>query len=488
MKIDLKNLTIKKAHEAMKKGEFSARELTQAYLDVIKEKNSDINAYLNLKGDNNPDNKEYEPLVFEDALEQADEADKKFKEGTAELLTGIPFAIKNNILIKDRITTAASKILENYRATYDATVIEKLKEKGVVFIGGTNLDEFAMGGSTENSAFGVTKNPHDNTRVAGGSSGGSAAAVAMKGALVALGTDTGGSVRQPASFCGVVGLKPTYGAVSRYGAIAMGSSLDQIGPIGNNVEDTEIIYDCIKGEDKMDSTTIPENLKLEKKDNKKILGVPWHFMKNDIDEGVMKNFKESIEKFESLGYKIKEIELPNIEYSLPAYYIIMPAEVSANLSRYDGIRFGLLKEGDDLLGDYMKTRSIGFGEEVRRRIMLGTYVLSHGYYDAYYNKAIALRDVIRKDFENVFESVDAIIIPTSPIPAFKIGEKANDPVQMYLADIFTVSANITGTPAISIPSGFADVDGKKLPLGLQITAPHMREDLLFKIGKDFESK
>ncbi|MBU4480300.1 Asp-tRNA(Asn)/Glu-tRNA(Gln) amidotransferase subunit GatA [Patescibacteria group bacterium] len=477
--IDLKSLTIRKAHEDMKAGVFSARELTQAYLDVIAEKNPNLNAYL---------------FIFEDALKQADEADKRFKDGTAELLTGIPMAIKNNICIKDKPTTAASKILENYRAVYDATVIEKLRKAGVVFLGGTNMDEFGHGASTENSAFGVTKNPHDNTRVAGGSSGGSTTAVSANCCLAALGTDTGGSSRQPASFCGVVGFKPTYGRVSRYGAIAMGSSLDQVGSIAKNVEDAEIVYNQIKGDDNMDSTTIPESLIKEPKVKEKIVvGIPRNFLKEGIDEDVMKNFEESVEKLKLLGHTIKEINLPNIDYALATYYIIMPAEVSTNLSRFDGVRFGLHKEGENLLGDYMKTRAEGFGPEARRRIILGTYVLSAGYYDAYYNKATALREVMKKDFAKVFEEVDVILTPTSPTPAFKIGEKSNDPVQMYLADIFTVSANMTGVPAISIPSGFTERDsnpvdgqkGKQLPLGIQFMAPWMGENILFKIGKDF---
>ncbi|MCK5021992.1 MAG: Asp-tRNA(Asn)/Glu-tRNA(Gln) amidotransferase subunit GatA [Candidatus Pacebacteria bacterium] len=470
MKIDLENLTIKKAHEAMKNGGFSARELAQAYLNNI---DKDLNAFI---------------VVFDDVLEQADEADKRFKDGTAELLTGIPIAVKNNILIKGKKTTAGSKILENYKATYDATVIKRLKEKGVVFIGGTNLDEFAMGSSTENSAFGVTKNPHDKTRVPGGSSGGSAVAVASNYALVALGSETGGSIRQPASFCGVVGLKSTYGAVSRYGAAALGSSLDQISPLGKNIEDVEIVFDCIKGEDKMDSTSIPDKIYKEAEkdvnENKKIIGIPRHFLKEGIDKEVLENFENSVNKFKELGYKIKEIELPNIEYSLAIYYILMPSEASTNLARYDGMRFGFLKEGENLLGDYMKTKGEGFGKEVRRRIILGTYVLSAGYYDAYYNKAQVLRKMIRKEILKAFENVDAIITPTTPTPAFKIGERTKNPVQMYLADIFTVPANITNIPAISIPSGFVNMDGKELPLGLQIMTPHMQEKLLFKISRE----
>jgi aspartyl-tRNA(Asn)/glutamyl-tRNA(Gln) amidotransferase subunit A len=466
--IDLSKLTITKAHDDLKSGKYSAVDLAQAYLDEITKKNEEINAYLE---------------VFSDVIEQAKEADKRFKDGTATILTGIPFAIKDNILIKGRIATAASKILKNYHATYDATVIEKLKKEGVVFVGRTNMDEFAMGGSTENSAFGVTRNPIDTSRVAGGSSGGSAAALAMNGALAALGTDTGGSIRQPASFCGLVGLKPTYGRVSRYGAIAMGSSLDQIGPFGKNVSDTEIIYNVIKGKDIKDSTTISDETYLIKNSNKNpIIGIPRHFLGGDgIKKDIINNFNESIEKFKKLGYEIKDITLPNIAYSLAAYYVIMPAEVSSNLSRFDSVRFGLHKDGNNGIDDYFVTRGFGFGKEVRRRILLGTYVLSSGYYDAYYNRANAVRRIITEDFIKAFENVDIILTPTTPAPAFKIGEKVSDPVAMYLEDIFTVTANLTGMPAISIPSGLSE----NLPIGLQLTAVHGNEDLLFKVSKKF---
>ncbi|MCK4386512.1 MAG: Asp-tRNA(Asn)/Glu-tRNA(Gln) amidotransferase subunit GatA [Candidatus Pacebacteria bacterium] len=470
-KINLQTLTIKKAHQYLVSGDFSARDLARAYLDNI---NPDLNAYIE---------------IFDDVLEQADIADKKIKDGTATLLTGIPIAIKNNILIKGKRTTAGSKILENYRAVYDATVIKKLKEAGAVFTGGTNMDEFAMGSSTENSAFGVTKNPYDLTRVPGGSSGGSAVVVAAQMALAALGTDTGGSIRQPASFCGVVGLKPTYGVVSRYGAIAMGSSLDQIGSFGKTTEDAQILFDYIKGEDKMDSTTIPDEIykKTQKNVKEKItIGIPRHFLKEGLDEDVLANFEGSLEKLKGAGYEIREIELPNIKYALAVYYILMPAEASTNLARYDGMRYGYLRGGENLLEDYKRTKGSGFGKEVRRRIMLGTYILSAGYYDAYYNKAAALREIIKDDFKKVFENVDAIITPTAPTPAFKIGEKANAPLQMYLADIFTVSSNVVGVPAMSVPAGWTEKNGKKLPVGLQIMAPRMQEEILFRIGKDFE--
>ncbi len=479
--IDLKTLTIKKAHEHLVKGDFSAVELAQAYKKEIEKHNPEINAYLE---------------VFADIDTQAKLADAKIKAGKADMLTGIPLAIKDNILIKGRVASSASKMLENYKATYDATVIAKLKKSEPVFLGRTNMDEFAMGGSTENSAFGVVKNPFDTTRVAGGSSGGSAAAVAMGGALAALGSDTGGSIRQPASLCGLVGLKPTYGAVSRSGLMAMASSLDQIGPITKTVEDAEIIFKAIRVWDRMDSTS-SEHLgsktrhsSLEKEEmgeGKMRIGVPYDFMAKGVDEDVMANFKASLEKLKQLGHEIVDIKLPNIDYALAVYYVLMPAEVSSNLARFDGVKYGLHKDGKNLLDDYLETRRAGFGTEVRRRIILGTYVLSTGYYDAYYNKANVVRNLLRQDFENAFKKVDLILTPTSPIPAFKIGEKSSDPLAMYLADIFTVSANITSLPAISIPSGFAKREGKALPLGIQFTAPSGREDALFTIGKQFEA-
>lgn len=469
--IDLTTLTIAKAHAALTKGEFSAVELAQACLDVISKKNKDINAYLE---------------VYADVIDQARAADEKIKAGKGTLLTGIPFAIKDNILIHGRKATAASKILENYTATYDATVIDRLKKEGVVFIGRTNMDEFAMGGSTENSAFGVTKNPYDLERVAGGSSGGSAAAVAMDGALCALGSDTGGSIRQPASFCGLVGLKPTYGAVSRHGAIAMGSSLDQIGPFAKTVTDAEIIFDVIKGKDALDSTTISDDTYKSVRigRQKPVIGIPKHFLGGDgIDKDVLENFNASVELLKSKGYEVVDIELPNIALSLAAYYVIMPAEVSSNLARFDGVRFGLHKDGKDGIDDYFATRGAGFGKEVRRRILLGMYVLSSGYHDAYYNRANAVRRLLTEDFMKAFQKVDIILTPTTPSPAFKVGEKTADPVAMYLEDIFTVTANLTGMPAISIPSGKSKEKG--MPLGLQITARHGDEKALFEAGKDF---
>jgi aspartyl-tRNA(Asn)/glutamyl-tRNA(Gln) amidotransferase subunit A len=394
-------------------------------------------------------------------------------------------AIKDVILIKGRKVSAASKILENYVATYDATVITKLKKQGAVFLGRTNTDEFAMGGSTENSAYGPTRNPCDTNRVAGGSSGGSVSAVASNMALGALGSDTGGSVREPASFCGIVGMKPTYGRVSRYGLIAMGSSLDCIGSIAKNAEDAKIIYDAIYGHDVLDSTSITD-VTYSKPSIKKVIGVPWDLVNGKgIDPKVKENFKQSTEKLEKLGFKIKDISLKNLDIALATYYIIMPAEASTNLSRFDGVRYGLHKDGKNLLEDYFLTKGRGFGKEVRRRILLGTYVLSAGYYDAYYGKAQIARNVLKKEFTRAFKEVDFIATPTAPFVAWKVGEK-NDPLSVYLADIFTIPANMVGVPAISIPSGFSEIEGKKLPLGIQFMAPSGAEDLLFEVSKKFE--
>ncbi len=471
MSVDLNKLTIEEALKGLSSGDFSSEDLVKSALSVISEHDGDVHAYLE---------------VFSDAIEQAKVADQKRKNGDKGMLLGVPIAIKDNILIEGRHVTAASKILEGYVAPYDATVIKKLKDEGAVFIGRTNMDEFAMGGSTENSAFGVTKNPHDLSRVAGGSSGGSAAAVAMGSVLGALGSDTGGSIRQPASLCGVVGLKTTYGSVSRHGLMAMGSSLDQIGPFAKTVADAEILFRAISGHDKMDSTSLPDDSYdfKEKKDKPFVVGVPRDFVSAPgIDKEVLSNFERSLELLKKDGVEIRDVDLPSLKHSLAVYYILMPAEASTNLARFDGVRFGLSEDGGDVLGSYMKTRGDGFGREVRRRIMLGAYVLSSGYYDAYYNKANAVRALINEDFEKAFASVDAIVTPTSPVPAFKIGEKSEDPLAMYLADIFTVPVNLAGIPAISIPSGFTE---QKLPLGIQFIARRGGEETLFGLGKKFE--
>lgn len=461
MKINLAELTIPKAHQHLARGDFSAVELVEAYLANIEEKNKELNAYLE---------------VFDDVREQAKEADTKIKAGKAHLLTGIPLAVKDNILIQGRRVGAASKILERYIAPYDATAIKKLKDVRAVFLGRTNCDEFAMGGSTENSAYGVTKNPHDSGRVAGGSSGGSAAAVASDLVLAALGSDTGGSVRQPASFCGVVGFKPSYSAVSRSGLIAYGSSLDCIGPIAKTAEDAKIIFDCIKGRDPLDSTSVDfKTPKLPNfKTSKLTIGVPKRFVaKEGVDKEVLANFNETLKKLEKGGAEIVDMELPSLRYALACYYIIAPAEASSNLARFDGVRYGPRMAGKNGIDDYFKTRAL-FGSEVRRRILLGTYVLSAGYYDAYYGKACAARERLRADFAGAFKQVSIIATPTSPSPAWKVGEKT-DPLAAYLADIFTVTANLAGAPAISVPSGKTKAG---LPLGLQLIAPRGHDDAL----------
>ncbi|MDD3663055.1 MAG: Asp-tRNA(Asn)/Glu-tRNA(Gln) amidotransferase subunit GatA [Candidatus Pacebacteria bacterium] len=469
MKIDLKDLTIEKAHNHLINGDFKVSDLVGAYLDVIEKDNKRINAYLE---------------IYKNIEEQIKKAEKMFEDKTATLMTGIPIALKDNILIEGEIASASSKILGNYRATYNSFVVEKLKKEGAVFLGRTNMDEFAMGSSTQTSAYGITRNPIDETRVPGGSSGGSASAVAGNMALVSLGTETCGSVRQPASFCGLVGLKPTYGAVSRFGIIAMGSSLDQVGTFGKTVRDVEILFESINGYDNKDSTSLREEDRKIEKTIKKKLGVPRDFLLGGgIDKEVLDNFNESCEKLKKLGYEIVDVSLPLIKYSLAVYYVIMPAEVSSNLARFDGIRYGVREEADSLYNVYAKSRHSGFGKEARRRILLGTYVLSHGYYDAYYNTAVKTRDAITKELNEVFEKVDGLITPTVPFPAFKLGEKMDDPVAMYLCDIFSAPANLAGVPAISVPSG---KNSENLPLGLQITAPYLREDILFTIGKELE--
>ncbi|MFA6386437.1 MAG: Asp-tRNA(Asn)/Glu-tRNA(Gln) amidotransferase subunit GatA [Candidatus Paceibacterota bacterium] len=471
MAIDLKNLNIKKVNEHFKNGDFTIRELVDEYLKVIKEKNTVINAYLE--------------IYDKDIDSQIKIAEEMFQNGTATVLTGIPISLKDNILFKGHVASAGSKILENYKATYDAFVIEKLQKHGVIFLGRTNMDEFAMGSSTQTSAFGVTRNPHDITRVPGGTSGGPAASVAADMTLVALGTETCGSVRQPSAFCGVVGLKPTYGAVSRSGIIAMGSSLDQVGPMGKNVDDVEILFKAITGYDSKDSTSIPDERRIFNKGPiRKRIAVPREFLNGEgIESEILKNFEESCEKLKKAGYEVVDVDLPSIKYSLAVYYVIMPAEVSSNLARYDGIRYGLSEEANNLLGVYRKSRGKGFGEEVRRRVLLGTYVLSHGYYDAYYNTAVKVRQIIKEELNEMFKDFDAFITPTAPSLPFKLGEKMDDPIAMYLSDIFSAPANLADLSSIAIPSGYTK---EGLPFSIQFTTPFLREDVLFTIGKDFE--
>lgn len=470
--INLQTSTIQETKKLLHDREISARELVSMYHAEIAEEDKKTHAYLEL---------------FQDAFSHAEMIDKRLREGNEpRALEGIPLAIKDNILIEGKIVSAASHILESYVASYDAYVIRKLRNQGAIFLGRTNMDEFAMGSSTEHSAFGPTKNPHDRERVPGGSSGGSAAAVASGMALAALGSDTGGSIRQPAAFCGVVGLKPTYGAVSRWGLIAMASSLDQIGPIARNVDDTEAIFAAIRGKDARDATSV--TYREEKCSRKPVIGIPKEYgLESDMMDGEIKDMwfrARSI--LEELEYEVKEVSLPLASYALPIYYIIMSAEVSANLSRFDGIRYGFSHNGRTLLDVYEKSRSEGFGSEARRRILLGSYVLSAGYYEAYYARAQKARAQFIKDFENVFLDVDVLLTPTTPSPAFKFGEKTDDPVKMYASDIFTVSANLAGIPALSLPFGRADKDGASLPLGIQLSSPWFYESTLFDIGRVLE--
>lgn len=445
---------------------FSALEVTRAHLARIAELNPALNAYIE---------------VFADAEDAAREADRVLAEkGTeAHPLCGVPIAIKDNILIQGKRVSAASKMLEHYVATYDATAITKLRAAHAVFLGRTNMDEFAMGSSTEHSAFGPTKNPHDETRVPGGSSGGSAAAVAAHLAPLALGSETCGSIRQPASLCGIVGFKPTYGAVSRSGLIAMGSSLDQIGPFARTVRDAELVFNAIRGADPLDGTTLPA-FDTTPPQTKRI-GVPRAFVA-DAQSETRLVFEKKLAELASEGYDIVDIELESAPLALPAYYIIMPAEVSTNLARLDGMRYGLHVDGATLREDYERSRAAGFGPETRRRIILGTHVLSSGYCDAYYRKATVLRAQVAADLARAFESVSFIATPTAPGPAFKIGEKS-DPVSMYLEDIFSAPANLAGMPAISVPMGHVERDGVELPLGIQFMAPRRMDASLFDIAR-----
>lgn len=466
----LNKLSITEAARGLRRKEFTVRELWDACASAAEARNPELNAYLELF--------EADEVAIKSAQERID------REGdAAPMLCGIPLAMKDNILIEGKVASAASKLLENYRATYDATVTRKLKEAGALFVGRTNMDEFAMGSSTENSAFGPSRNPIDATRVPGGSSGGSASAAAGHLALAALGTDTGGSIRQPAAHCGLVGLKPTYGAVSRHGLIALGSSLDQAGPLTKTVADAKALFEVMAGSDKMDATTYPTGFSYPKKEtgDSLTIGIPHHLLEKGVDEDVLSHFNETIARLEAEGHKTVSVSLPTSSYALPAYYVVMPAEASTNLARFDGIRYGAAQRGETLLDDYVRTRTEGFGEETKRRILLGTFVLSAGYIDAYYKKAEAARRALMEEYNNAFNSVDVIAFPTTPSPAFTFGSKS-DPMSMYLEDIFTVTANLTGMPALSVPMGTVERDPAPLPTGIHFTAPRGNEDLLFKIG------
>lgn len=477
---------IKELHEKLKSREVSAVSLAERYLASIKEKDAVLGAYLTVLG--------------ESALREAGFIDDKIARGEdIDLLTGIPGAIKDNICIDGVRATAGSKILDNYIAPYDATVISRLKESGAVLLGKTNMDEFAMGSSTESSAYQKTRNPIDPERVPGGSSGGSAVAVAADMAVFALGSDTGGSIRQPASFCGVVGFKPTYGRVSRSGVMAMASSLDQIGPFARTVEDAAIVFSVLYGYDPLDVTTAESDGKrfedyLTGNIRGLRVGIPKEYFSESLDARVRSVAEAAIERFKSLGADIVDISLPHAKYALPAYYIIMPSEVSSNLARFDGMRFGLRVNDEEaraagngtLLETYLDTRGYGFGSEVKRRIMLGTYTLSAGYYDAYYKKAQAVRKLIKNDFVEAYKTVDVIFSPTAPEPAFPFGAKTDDPLKMYLSDIYTVTANLAGVPAISFPIGTVEEEGKALPIGGQLMGKWFDEETLLRAADAYE--
>jgi aspartyl-tRNA(Asn)/glutamyl-tRNA(Gln) amidotransferase subunit A len=471
--MNLNECSIVGARTAMDQGDASSVDLTRACLDAIRSRDGSVHAFLDV----------YE----EEAMEAATRADDRRADGRGlGVLDGIPIALKDNILFQGKRCTAGSKILSTHIAASDATVTRKLVEQGAVILGKTNLDEFAMGSSTEHSAYGPTVHPRDPERVAGGSSGGSAAAVAANMCIAALGSDTGGSIRQPASFCGIVGLKPTYGRVSRSGLIAMASSLDQIGPMTKTVEDAALLASAVSGVDGMDQTTVempPMDVTWREDLRGVRIGLPreaWNV--KGMDDGVRAKVQESIQLMRSLGAEIVEVDLPYADEALAVYYIVMPCEVSANLSRFDGIRYGVRKESLPLFETYATSRAEGFGPEARRRILLGAYALSRGYYDAYYLQAKKVQTLIRRGYESAFRDVDVLLTPTAPTTAWKVGEKSNDPLAMYLEDIFTVSANVAGIPAMSVPCG--DVAG--MPVGVHLAAPWMQESTLLAVAGAYE--
>ncbi|KAB2650220.1 MAG: Asp-tRNA(Asn)/Glu-tRNA(Gln) amidotransferase subunit GatA [Verrucomicrobia bacterium] len=474
----LNQLTISELTAKIAKREVSAREATQACLDRVARVDGQIHAFISHND--------------ADALTQADAVDKAVARGVTlaeKPLLGVPVGIKDVLAVKDHPLNCGSKILGNFVSPYDATVIEKLKAAGAIIFGRLNMDEFAMGSSTENSAFGVTCNPWDTTRIPGGSSGGSAAAVAADEVIATLGTDTGGSIRQPAALCGCVGMKPTYGRVSRYGLVAFASSLDQVGPFSKDVRDNATLLNVISGYDKRDSTSVnqpvPDYTKALDGNIKGLqIGLPKEYMIGGLDPEVKSAVDAAVKKLESLGATVEEISLPHTDYAAATYYIIAPAEASANLARFDGIRYCARLDGADPIELYSKTRGAGFGPEVKRRIILGTYVLSSGYYDAYYLRAQKVRTLIRQDFLKAFEKVDAIITPTTPTAAFKIGEKSDDPLQMYLSDVFTISCNLAGICGVSLPCGFTT--SPKLPIGLQLLGKPFGEEVMLKIAHAYE--
>ncbi|MFN3533913.1 MAG: Asp-tRNA(Asn)/Glu-tRNA(Gln) amidotransferase subunit GatA [Desulfatiglandales bacterium] len=468
--MDCLNLSVKELNRLFLKGELSPVELLKATMERIHLVERDVNAFIT--------------TCLESAEKAAEESEKRYmKKAPLSPLDGIPVGVKDNIVTKGIRTTCGSRILESYIPPYNATVVEKLLGAGAVIVGKTNMDEFAMGSSTENSAFGPTKNPFSEEHVPGGSSGGSAAAVALREVICSLGSDTGGSIRQPAAFCGVVGMKPTYGRVSRFGLVAFASSLDQIGPITSTVEDCAILLNHIAGYDPMDSTSadipVPDYTTVLGRPIEGIrIGVPQEYTQEGVDHRILELFEEAKQALRDMGAKIVQISLPHTRYSVAAYYIIATAEASSNLARYDGVKYGSRREGSDLLSTYELTRSTGFGKEVKRRIMLGSYVLSSGYYEAYYMKAMKVRTLIKMDFDSAFQDVDAILAPISPVPTFKIGERVKDPLSMYLIDIFTTPANLCGIPGISVP--FGKIEG--LPMGVQLLGRPFEEDTLLQVA------
>jgi len=475
--MSLHKLTLFELHKQFKAGEVTATEIVRAYFLRLSQVEPKIKAFVT--------------QTKEAAFAQAEDLDRKLKDWRkTQPLTGMPLAVKDNICTNGVPTTCSSRMLQNFVPPYDATVVAKLRAQEYILLGKTNLDEFAMGSSTENSAFGPSRNPWNVHCVPGGSSGGSAAAVAAEECVAALGSDTGGSIRQPAAFCGVVGLKPTYGRVSRYGLVAFASSLDQIGPITRNVFDAAFLLQAIAGHDPMDSTSVdrpvPDYMKaLQKRDVKSLrVGVPVEFFTEGLDPEVEQAVRAAIDELKHLGAEIKEIRLPRTDAAVAVYYVIATAEASSNLARFDGVKFGLrAKETKDLLELYMKTRQEGFGPEVKRRIMLGTYVLSAGYYDAYYGKAQAVRTLVCQDFSAAFKDVDVIVTPATPTPAFKLGEKSENPLQMYLSDIFTISVNLAGLPAIALPCGFSKAG---LPIGLQLIGRAFEEETVLRAAHAYE--
>lgn len=469
--MELNELTIRGASEGLRKKELSAVELAKACVNRAEKRNKKINAFIS--------------VTAGEAIESAKMADALIKSGKGGILTGIPFGVKDAICTEYLRSTGGAKILDNYVAAYEATVIKKIRESGGVIIGKNNCDAFGHGASNENSMYGPVRNPHDEERVAGGSSGGSAAAVADNECLYSIAEDTGGSIRQPAAFCGVVGLRPSYGRNSRYGIMPMASSLDTVGPIAKTVEDVALIMEVIAGRDPKDATTVEAPVpKYSEEINKSLkgvkIGVPKEYFEVDgIDPEVARATEEKISALREMGCSVKEVSLPHTKYAIAAYYIIVPSEDSSNLARLDGVRYGVRAASNDLYNLYSKSRELGFPEEVKRRILIGTYALSAGYYDAYYKKAQTVRTLIKNDFDEVFKKVDALITPTSPYPAFKIGEKAGDPMALYLSDVFVSPAAVAGMPALSIPAGKTKLG---LPVGVQIIGARFSESIILRLG------